>query len=232
MWFLDNIVEWLDNVTGYFYDAYQEVKGWIFPFYYLSSPLYLLYYAFYYLTFYFGQFNDWLDWAYDRIREILSSWDIWSVFEWWFTAAENAWNWVVNAFSNVWNIIDDWWTEARGTVIGWVNTALEYTYSLFNQVSSGLADAWEWINEFIDRLPSLDEAIDWLKNWAGRVLARIIEWGFVTALDVAGLVATAFMDREDFWAGWQDWRDNVTEFFTSPLNFLVKQIETWFWEED
>lgn len=228
MWFLNSIVSWLDSVTGYFYDAYQEVSGWVFPFHYLSTPLYWLYHAFYYLTHYFGEFNNWLVWAAGRIDVILSTWDIWSYFETWFTYAQDAWSWVYNALYNVWNICNDWWSSAQYTVIGWIQDVQDYASSLFNQAVSLIAPLEDALASVIAWLPSIEEVISWWGNWTGNVWATITSWWSGAIGEVLALINSAFLEREPFWAGWQDWRDSVTEFFSDPLQWLYNKMDEWF----
>ncbi len=228
MWFLNYIVEWLNSVTGYFYDAYQEVIGWVWPFYLLYLPLYFLYRAFAYITYWFGQFNEWLDWAAGRIDAILSSWDIWSYFKPWFGYATDAWNWVANAFLNVWHIVENWWSEAQYIVQGWIADASNWLQELIAASERGLAFLRESIQWFFDNMLTINEIIQWWKDWLGKIAAALIRWGFATLLDVTGLIASAFLEREGFWAGWQDFRGKVADFFTDPLEFLWTLFADWF----
>jgi len=228
VWFLDSIIEWLESVADYFYDAYLEVNGWVWPFYLLAYPLYGLYWAFYMITFYFGQFNTWLDWAAKRIDTILSSWDIWSSFEPWFTAAANAWDWVVNASWNVWNIVDDWWSSAQVTVLAWINDTRLWFNALLNDTNSWLANLQSYWDSIAAKIPTWDEVVNWWGNWWGNVALVINVWWTGALLEVAGLIATAFTERESFWAGWQDFRDKVAEFFADPLEFLLNRFTDWF----
>lgn len=228
MWFLNYIIQWLDSATGYFYDAYQEVIGWVWPFYLLYLPLYYLYRAFYYITYYFGQFNEWLAWAASRIDAILSTWDIWSYFQTWFDYGIDAWTWVVNAVWNVWNIVEDWWSSAKYLVLSWIDTAKYWLQVSIDAVSAGLTQLKANLQWFFDHLLTFDEIIQWWKNWLGRVLAAMLTWGFIRALDIVGLIATAFIERDDFWAGWQEWRGMVAAFFDDPLEFLWELATDWF----
>ncbi len=228
MWFLDNIVEWLDSVAGFFYDAYQEVRGWVWPFYYLQYPLYALYEAFWYITYYFGQFNEWLDWAAGRLAAIFSLEQITAYFRTWIDAAINAWNWVVNAFQNVWNIVDDWWSSAKYAVLAWIDDAKLWFQALLDEANAWLARLQSYWDSIAGKIPTWDEVVTWWKSWPGQVWSVITSWWGGALLDVMGLIGTAFTERDSWWAGWEDFRDKVAEFFTDPLEFLLNRFFDWF----
>lgn len=232
MWFIDYIVEQLVDARDWLLDAYSEVSGWIFPFSYLSYPLWGLYQVFYYLVFYFGYFNDWLDWASGRLNEILSTWDIQSYFQWWLDAAANAWDWVYNAWDNIWQEVDTWWSTTKLTVQGWLDWLEIELKGLISQVDLGLTSLRHSWDNFVSKIPTIDEIIEWFKNWGGNVWSEITNWWSSTVNDVQGLIDSAFVSRESFWSGWQDVRDNVIEFFSNPLDWLASHIEDWFWGEE
>lgn len=228
MWFLNSIVSWLTSAEDFFYDAYLEVRAWVYPFYYLSYPLYSLYSAFYYLAYYFSDFNEWVDWAANEVGNILSFSNIYSYFRTYFDYASDAWHWVRDAFYYITGIIDDWWWETKLTVQGWIDTAVQGFQSLLNQLDSLLASLQsEWSN-FKAKIPSINEVLSWFTNWWSNTLARVIAWGALTATQISSLVDSAFTARDSFWAGWQDVKNDVTEFFTDPLQWLYDRLETFF----
>ena len=221
MWFLDNIVEWLDDATNRFYDAYLEVSGWISPFNLLYLPLYYLYRAFYYLTWYFGQFNEWLDWAAGRIDAILSISSITAYFQTWIDYATDAWDWVKNALGNVWLIVESWWSSTKLTVQAWIDTATEGFDALrvvWDEVWTITWPQWtatlevlgsEVSDFFTNTLPTL---LDYLKLenwWNGKLLA------------VDGLIGSTL-------AEWFPFYDDVAEFFSDPGEFLLSRLTDWF----
>lgn len=232
MWFLSSIVGWLDNVSEYFYDAYLEVRGWIYPFSYLSIPLYYLYRAFNELAYYFGEFNGWLSWAADRIDSILDTWDIQSLLRDTIDAAINAWDWVVNAFRNVWVIVDEWWFATQGVVLAWVAEAKEYSKSLVDMLGQSLARLqYQWDN-FKPQLPTITEIISWFSNWWGNIQANLETWWTQKTLEIQSLIDSAFILRSDFWLGWQEQREAIMEFISDPLQWLYNRIDEFaerFW---
>ncbi|GAI36189.1 unnamed protein product, partial [marine sediment metagenome] len=74
-------------------------------------------------------------------------------------------------------------------------------------------------------IPDLEDVTSWFTNWWGNTLSNIIAWGALTGTQIGSLVDSAFTLRDDFWAGWQDWRDKVTEFFTDPEDWLYKAAD-------
>lgn len=228
MWFLNSIVSWLTSVEGFFYDAYLEVRGWVYPFYYLSYPLYSLYYAFYYLASYFSSFNDWVDWAANEIGNILSYSNIYSYFKTYFDYASDAWYWVRDAVYYVSNIIDNWWDATWYDVRSWVYARIDDVEVLIANTESWLANLQADFTNFIDSLPNLNEILAWFTNWWSNILASIIAWGALTVTQISSLIDSAFIARDSFWAGWQEVKSDVVEFFTDPLQWLYDRAENFF----
>ncbi len=228
MWFLDKIIEWLGSARDWLYQGGVEVAGWVWPFNLLYSPLYYVYVAFAWITYYFGQFNEWLFWAAGRIDAILSTVDITGFFLTWINYAIDAWNWVTNAFWNVWNIVESWWSSAKYVVLSWIDEAKLWFQALLNEVNAWLARLQSNWDSIVSKIPTWDEVVAWWGNWRGNVLAAITGWWVGALLDVVGLIASAFTERESWWAGWEDFRDKVAEFFTDPLEFIWSLFVDWF----
>jgi len=228
MWFINAIVNWLSRVSDYLYDAYQEVRGWVWPFYYLANPLYYLSRAFSYITEYFGEFNEWAGNVADWLAGVLDLSQITAYFRTWIDAAIDAWDWVSRAFSNVWNIVDDWWSSTQFTVRAWIAEAKSYADSLLGEVNRMIANlqaAWDSLRGWI---PTLEEISLWWGNWTGNVLTAINTWWNSTLLEVRALIDSAFLERESWWAGWEEMRDRVATFFSDPLEFLWDRFADWF----
>lgn len=228
MWFISSIISWLGSISDYFYDAYREVIDWVWPFYYLAYPLYYLYIGFYNLANYFGYFGDWVNDVAAKAANILSLTQIYSYFSYYFDAALNAWDWVVNAFGNVWTIVDDWWSSVRYTVLAWVEEAKSYAAALVDNVSyrlSSLQSAWD---NFKGMIPSISEIIAWFANWWAKILANIISWGALPGSVISTLIDSKIRDwfpfYDDLAALWGD----IVLFFTDPLQWLYDRAEEFF----
>lgn len=160
----------------------------------------------------------------ERVVDIITESDIFRVLQTWLNYAEDAWNWVLYAFSNVVAIVDVWWQATRITVQGWIETATQG----FNELKVAWDEFWQitfpnWTTEllrigselsdfFTVTLPTL---IDW---------KALLPWWLTKLIDIGELIKTAFVEREAFWAGWQDWKDKVTEFFTDPFEWIKTNI--------
>lgn len=168
---------------------------------------------------------SWYDYVTGRVAELLTWDNILSYLGTYLDAAINAWNWVSNAWNNVWGIADSWWSSTQYTVKAWIAAAtqgfdaLKAAWSNFWNVTwpvwTGKLDylTAAWNNFWSVTFPTL-VSFSWLTTWW---TARV--------KDVQGLIDSAFIVREGFWTGWQDWRDKVTEFFTDPEEWLYKSLD-------
>lgn len=223
--FMSWIIQRLNDASDFFYEIYREVMDWVYPFWLVADFFYELSWLFWRLAQDFYDFNELLDsWAI-KIGQILSYANIWSYFEWWFDRAEWAWSWVADAFSNVWDIADSWWSSTQDTVLAWIEEVKSYAESLVDEVNAWLAYLDSWVVEFRNRLPRIDEIDSWWRNWTGEVLSVVDTWWTSTMGEVQGLIDSAFIVREPFWAGWQDFRDQVAEFFSDPEDWLYKALD-------
>ena len=225
MWFVVSIIERLSEARDWLWSAQSEVAGWIFPFYYLSYPLYGLYVAFYYLVFYWDAFSDWLTWANTMLGDLPTVWTFWVYFQEWFEAGWNAWVWVINAIGNVRSVIDNWWTATMSDVQGWIEVARQRSQFWIDN----LQDQITIINATLSGLGGLGtvvtDLLSWFTDWPGNVSTVINTWWIGALQDVQGLINTGFTVREDYWRGWQDWRSQITEFFTDPEDQVIKLLE-------
>ena len=225
MYFTREITYWLGDARDWFYSAYEATWGWPWPFHLIQWPLYYLYTAFHYLTWYFSEFDRWLEWAAGRIDAIISEIDIFDLFKWAFDAAWDAWTWVQSAPYYIWVEINRWWSSVWYDVVALFNQANDYAASLVAGVNTWLAQLQAALDDLAGRIPNLDEIVYWWGNWTGELLSVVNTWWSGTILEVQGLINSAFVEREPFWAGWQDWRDKVTEFFSDPEDWLYKAAD-------
>ena len=228
MSWIGDIFSFVWDISQLFLDAYLEVKGWVWPFYYLQYPLYGLYQVFWDLLTPIAQFWIWAEDVWNKVQQIFSLEQITAYFRTWIDAASNAWDWVVNSFWNVWNIVEDWWSAAKYTVLAWIYEAKLWFQALLNEANAWIAQLQEYWDSIVGKIPTWDEVAAWWGNWPGNVMTVITDWWVGALLSVAGLIASAFIEREDFWAGWQDFREKVADFFTDPLEFLWTLFVDWF----
>ena len=223
--FMAPITERLSAAAADFYAAWLEVDGWVWPFNLLSTPLYGLYVTFWWIAYHFGEFSNWINWMAGKAAAILGQADIFGLLRTWLDYASNAWSWVANAYTNVANIVNTWWISTSWAVRSWIDEAASGLQLLVDQLTASVVGIREDIDQFIDRLPALDELVSWWDNWTGNILLIVYDWWSGALVQVQGLINSAFVAREGLWSGWQDWRDKVTEFFSDPEEWLYKAAD-------
>ena len=216
------------DISDWFYSAYREVSGWVWPFHYLQYPLYGLYRAFWSLLSPIANFAEWTGDVWNKIQSIFSLAQITAYFRTWIDAAINAWNWVSNSFWNVWNIVESWWSSAKFTVLGWIDIATLGFDALIVWWDEFWKITWP---QWMATLEVLGSRIDdFFKNTLPGLfnVEYAAIWWVTKLLDVMGLIDSSFVDRKDFWEGWQEMKGKVVEFFQDPLEFLLTLFTDWF----
>jgi len=225
---MDWIIQELADARDFFYDAYQEVRDWFWPFDQLKYPMYGLYGVFHWLVEFFEDFNEWLEDIDDRIRDILDFGDIWSYFRDWFAFAEDAWNWVRNAWDRVTNIVDDWWLVTSSTVGGWIAAATEGFDDLVEDWDNFWHITWPELVENFQQLRSVWDNF-WTVTFPDLVsFTWLGDWWDARLLDIQGLIESWTLTLAPFWEGWQEVRAQVFEFFADPLEWLWGRFIDWF----
>jgi len=225
VWFVNSIIEYLNDAAQAFLDAMDTVHNWIWPLWYLQYPLYALYAAFYYLAWYFGHFSTWTSSIQHAIGNILSYFHIYQYFSWWFTAAANAWSWVVRSFWNVWEIADSWWSSTRWVVQAWIDEVMDWALGWINYLQSQISNLSLRIDQVARQMPNVTALLAWFSNWWGNIQSNLDYWWTERLRDIEGLIDSAFLIRQDFWEGWQDMKGKVTEFFADPEEWLYKSVD-------
>ena len=204
------IIEELENAEQFFYDAYQEVKGWIYPFYLLKYPLYGLYGVFLWLVEGFYEFYQWLNWAADQIDEILTWANIRYLIESWYQDIEAALAWFRSWTTWVGQYITDWWSGILPYILTYIDNAVE-----------GLGDfATTWNNFWNNVFPTLI-TFDFIDTWWQSRL-----------LEIDTLISSWLTSFQPFWEGWQEIREEVQSFFADPLQWAYDKLDEffeWFW---
>ena len=228
MSFFDDIFSLVWDISELFHEAYLEVDSWYSPFNYLATPLYWIYRRTGSLLTPISQVSDW---AYDinqSIASLPSMGTIWSTFKDWFNWAEWSWQWVQDSWLIIPGMIDDWWNSTMVEVQGWIDESSQYFTGIVNTLLAKVSQVELSISELLGRLPVLDELVSWWDNWQGNVHTYIDTWWTSTMGEVQGLINTAFIDRESWWTGWIDVKNEVIEFITNPLDFLLDRFTDWF----
>ncbi len=228
MWWIQILIDLVGNASLFFLRAATEVGGWIWPFYLLQDPFYGLYEIFWSWRLNLFDFNDWADDVWAKVQRIWTSEGILGLIKWWFPWLYAVGEWFVDRWKWFIGVVGDWWDATKVTVLGWIDEAWGWAKELIAATEKGLVELWDAVRWFLDNLMTFGEIIQWWKDWLGKIAAALIRWGFATLFDVAGLITTAFTEREGLWSGWQDFRDKVVEFFTDPVEFIWSLFVDWF----
>ena len=226
--FVDTIFSAVWDISDWFLSGAHEVSGWIWPFYYLQYPLYGLHSVSWSLLTPIAHFGDWADDVAAKVSQVLTLEQITAYFSVILANATAAWDWVKNALGNVWLIIETWWSSTKLVVLAWIDLAKEEALTLISQVEAELANLRRSFDNIEAKLPSIDAVLAWWTSWAGNVISVINTWWTSTMGEVQDLINSAFTDRESWWAGWEDFRDKVAEFFSDPWEFLLERFTDWF----
>jgi len=125
--------------------------------------------------------------------------------------------WTITEF----NTVRDWILTLISDVSSWTITQIDNVKSAILAIVGNLE---LWTRAEIDTIMALLSAlIDW-----DALTAWITTWWNNRVTDIQGLIDSAFTLRESLWAGWQDWRDSVAEFFADPLEWLYTKMDEFF----
>lgn len=228
MSFMNSIIGWLTFARDNLLIAYKATYSWVYPFNLISTPLNHLYMAFKMLTSFFGDFNTWLVYVAGKVTEILNIGTIVSYFQTWIDAANSAWAWIGSAVSNITNIINTWWSSTQSIVKVWIEQSKQWMLAQINNLAYALTEVQTWWNSFKSSIPSLNEILLWFTNWWTNVLSHLQTWWVERLSDIQSLLISLALDLAPFWAGWQEIREIVFDFFDNPLEWLWSKFTDWF----
>lgn len=225
---MTSIINWLKSIEDYFYNAYSEVYGWVTPFWYLSIPLLYASRGFGWLAYYFSSGNQWLYDANIKLGQLLNWSAIWSLIKSYIPNWDKIGSWFSSWTTIVSDTISSWWSATSTNVLSWISIATQ-----------GLAElkvAWSnfWNITFpgwTSSLDSLKSAWDsfWIINYPKLLkIVDLEDWWQSRLLDIQSLVNTAIVNITPAVEGWQELRNQVTEFFTNPWEWLEKKFTDWF----
>lgn len=203
MSFMQSIVSRIQDIADYFYDAYLEVFDWIYPFNLLAPPLYYICYGFSYLAYYFDQFSDWVDFAASRISDILDWSTIWSFILSYVPNLSAISNWFNSWKDFIWQEVITWWQYKKEQVESWIDVAKDTLQYQLDYLSIRVDSIQSRISDIVSMIPSATDILT----------------------SAQALIDGAFLSRQDFWQGWQDFRSQVTDFFSDPEDWLYKAID-------
>ncbi|MBA7580684.1 hypothetical protein ES708_22578 [subsurface metagenome] len=138
MTFIARIAEKIWDIGEWFWDAYLEVKDWIYPFRLLADPLYEIQRYFGRLTYDIDDFGEWLDDALSQVVETLSWSNIRSLIRSWLPDIEDLVDWFQYWYYWVRQEIDDWWASEKLTVLWWIFDIKSWALTQINNAVEGI----------------------------------------------------------------------------------------------
>jgi len=228
MSFLNDIIGWLGDASGYFYGIYLDVYYWIAPFNAIAPIFFSLHSIFASLSWGFYYFNQWVDSAQAQLANILSWSTIVSYIKAWLPGLENAVNWFLNAWNNVLAAIGDWWGATQPTVQGWIDSAKQFLQTQINSLSNWLAGLEADVQELLGQLPSLGEILAWFGDWWANILTRIEAWWDEKLLGINSLIESTLRAWFPFYDELAELWSDIRLFFTDPLQWLYDRLDAFF----
>jgi len=201
--FMDTIFSYVWDISDFFLGAFNSVKGWIFPFHYLSYPFYALHRAFWNLLTPIAHFGDWVNDIQSKIGITLSYANIYSYFKSWFDIAEIAYNWVNRWQDTILKFINTWWQTKLLELTTWWNSELAELREVKVK--------WDYFWTVL-----YPKSVNW---------DEFLGWWNTEIRELQSLINSSIRELEPLWAGWQEWRGKVTEFFTDPEDWLYKAAD-------
>jgi len=223
--FMNWIVQKLNDASEFFYSIYLETYSWVYPFDRVAPLFYEICLIFNRLAWSFYDFSQWVSDTADKVSKILDWNTIWSYILSYVPNLEAIRDWFSQRWDWLQAEINNWWSETTATVLGWIDAAKDWAALQISALQKQVNSLWAEISEVAGRIPDVTELTLWFSNWWGNIRVNLEGWWSEKLLDVQRLTDDAFRARDGLWAGWQELRDRVTEFFTDPEEWLYKAID-------
>jgi len=219
------VIEALNNVSANFYSIYLEVLDWPYPFWLIALLFYEVSSLFSTIAYGFSSFFKWINEIAAKVTDILDWSTIWSYILSYVPNLEAIRDWFYDKVSQINAQILNWWSETSATVTGWIDAAKDWVQLWIDYLQAEINTLSSRINEAIALVPDISEIKAWFSNWWGNIAGNLESWWNGKLKGIDDLINSAFLIRDDFWRGWQELRDKVTEFFTDPEEWLYKAVD-------
>ena len=230
--FMGWIIDKMSLTSGWFYSIYLTVEDWVWPFTLAADFFYEVSRVFQQMAIDFYTFSLWVDGIATRIVTILSWDNIKSLFKEWLPGLEEIRDWFYAWQLHVWQELTNWWRAQSTTVLGWIEEAKEELLTWTDWLHGQIIELREDLDNLLAQIPDVSEMATWFSNWWGNILPNLTWWWDEKLLDIQALFSSWTLELEPFWAGWQDIRDKVFEFFADPWEWLYNKFDDFierFW---
>lgn len=228
MSFIYRIVEYLVDISEFFYDLMLEVWDWPEPLWRIGYVLYEISDVFNSLAWRFADFAEWLEWAQDEIEDILSWSNIRSLIRDWLYKIEDVLDW--------WY---DWWNFVKAKVEDWYKPKLSAIKDLIETATQGfeeLVTAWNnfWNVTWPEWTGKLSELRLLWDTFVNQTLPTLLTFSFLITwwndklIEVQTLIDSAVKTwlpfYNEFIALWED----IKLFFSDPLQWCYDKLDEFF----
>ena len=225
---ISKVIEFLGWLQEALYKAYREIYDLGPPFWYFAWPFYLAADAVNRLGWAFYDFYFWVGEIQDRIQFVMTPSEyIGWIYSFWPLLSQIH-DWFRDRINKIKEVVNEWWTATSSTVLDWIDTAKAWAKIWIDWLDNRVSQLEVRLDNLVIEFPDVTELLAWFSNWPGNVWSIIDNWWISTMGEIQGLISSAFKEREPFWAGWQDFRDRVAEFFTDPVEFVWARFTDWF----
>lgn len=228
MWWIDQIFSIIWNISEWFRSIGQITSTWVYPFNLVATPFLIITSLFQSWLDPIANFGEWADDVWARVQKILDEGGILSLILWVFPWLPDVGNWFATRVSWLTMVISDWWSAAQLTVQGWIEIAKETLQALIYNLSMWLASlqaSWDafWTVTWPEWTAKLDILkASWDAFWV-TTFPTLANWTGVSSL-IDSTLRSWFPFYDDLIAIWNE----VVEFFTDPLEFLLTRFTDWF----
>ena len=225
---ISKVIEFLGWLQEALYKAYREINDLPWPFWMAAWPFYLAADAVNRLGWAFYDFYFWVEEVSGKIPFVMTPSELigWIYSFWPLLSQIHDWfrDWV----NRVKGEIISWWSATSSTVLDWIDTAKAWAKIWIDYLDTRINELQTRLDNLVIEFPDVSELLAWFYNWPGHVLTIVNTWWTGALAEVQSLISSAFIEREPFWAGWQDIRQQVLTFFTDPVEFVWARFTDWF----
>lgn len=228
MKFIDDIFSWIWDRSVQLKDWADSIWTWIPGHDWFHDRLYDAADLLWNLLTPIAHFGDLLDdWA-ERIKDILSWENIVAMILLWIPNLEDIRDWFLEVISNILAIVNSWWEAVSVIVQGWIAALGEALQALIDNLATLLANLQAAWDDFKTRIPTIDEIILWWSDWWAQILIPLTTWWNERLAEVNTLINDTIKTWFPFYDELVSLWSEITEFFTSPLDFLLDRFADWF----